>query len=77
MTTLTMVIGMLPTALSLTDGAENRTGMAWVLIGGLISSTVFTLFVIPVVYTIIDDWKTKWRRRKDLQALPVPELTMQ
>lgn len=59
MTTITMVVGMLPTALALTEGAEMRSGMAWVLIGGLLTSTLFTLFVIPVVYTIIDDWKTK------------------
>ena len=64
MTTVTMVFGMLPTALSLTEGAENRSGMAVVLIGGLVSSTVFTLFVIPVAYTIIDDWKSKWRERR-------------
>ncbi|ACV62859.1 acriflavin resistance protein [Desulfofarcimen acetoxidans DSM 771] len=64
MTTITMVFGMLPTALSLTEGAENRSGMAVVLIGGLLSSTVFTLFVIPVVYTIIDDWKHNWHERR-------------
>ena len=68
MTTITMVFGMLPTALALTDGAENRSGMAWVLIGGLISSTIFTLFVIPVVYTIIDEWKTKWKNGKGVQT---------
>ncbi len=72
MTTITMVFGMLPTALALTDGAENRSGMAWVLIGGLISSTIFTLFVIPVVYTIIDEWKTKWKNRKSLQTASNP-----
>ncbi|MEN6347776.1 MAG: efflux RND transporter permease subunit [Syntrophomonas sp.] len=59
MTTITMVAGMLPTALALTEGAEMRSGMAWVLIGGLLTSTLFTLFIIPVVYTIIDDWKAK------------------
>ncbi|KJS17771.1 MAG: hypothetical protein VR69_03250 [Peptococcaceae bacterium BRH_c4b] len=64
MTTITMVFGMLPTALSLTEGAENRSGMAVVIIGGLLSSTFFTLFIIPVVYTIIYDWKVKWRLRK-------------
>lgn len=68
MTTITMVFGMLPTALSMTEGAENRSGMAWVLIGGLLTSTVFTLFVIPVVYTIIDDWKKKRAGRKKRQA---------
>ncbi|BBB89402.1 MAG TPA: efflux RND transporter permease subunit [Methylomusa anaerophila] len=50
MTTLTMVVGMLPTALSLTEGAEIRVSMAWVLIGGLITSTFFTLIVIPIVF---------------------------
>lgn len=65
MTTITMVAGMLPTALSITEGAENRSGMAWVLIGGLLTSTIFTLFVIPVVYTIFNDYKTKWHKRRN------------
>ncbi len=63
MTTITMVVGMLPTALALTEGAEMRSGMAWVLIGGLLSSTLFTLFVIPIVYTIFDDWKIRRQLR--------------
>ncbi len=54
MTTLTMVVGMLPTALALSEGAETRVSMAWVLIGGLLSSTVFTLFVIPIVFLFFD-----------------------
>ncbi|HWI55057.1 MAG TPA: efflux RND transporter permease subunit, partial [Desulfobacteria bacterium] len=59
MTTFTMIFGMLPTALAIGEGTETREGMAWVLIGGLLTSTVFTLIVIPVVYTIIDDYKRK------------------
>lgn len=59
MTTFTMIFGMLPTALSMGEGAESRVGMAWVLIGGLITSTMFTLVVIPVIYTIMDDYKRK------------------
>ena len=59
MTTTTMIFGMLPTALALGEGTEYRSGMAWVLIGGLITSTLFTLIVIPVVYTIMDDLKRK------------------
>lgn len=74
MTTITMVVGMLPTALALTEGAEMRSGMAWVLIGGLITSTVFTLFIIPVVYTIIDDWKT--RRLAAKGKTPEPPRTL-
>jgi len=73
MTTVTMIFGMLPTALALTEGAENRSGMAWVLIGGLITSTVFTLFVIPIVYTIFDEWKTKWRNGRSRQNNPLEE----
>ena len=50
MTTLTMVVGMLPTALAMTEGAETRVSMAWVLIGGLLSSTFFTLIIIPIIF---------------------------
>ncbi|HWP96893.1 MAG TPA: efflux RND transporter permease subunit [Syntrophomonadaceae bacterium] len=64
MTTITMVVGMLPTALALTEGAEMRSGMAWVLIGGLLTSTLFTLFIIPIVYTLIDDWKVRRQKQR-------------
>lgn len=58
MTTLAMVGGMLPTALALGQGSETRSPMAITVIGGLIVSTMLTLIIIPVVFTIIDDaWK--------------------
>jgi multidrug efflux pump subunit AcrB len=50
MTTLTMVVGMLPTALAMTAGSETRVSMAWVIIGGLLSSTAFTLIIIPIIF---------------------------
>ena len=50
MTTITMMAGMLPTALSLTAGSETRSSMAWVIIGGLLTSTIFTLLVIPIIF---------------------------
>ena len=50
MTTITMVVGMLPTALAMTEGSETRVSMAWVVIGGLLTSTVFTLIVIPIIF---------------------------
>lgn len=61
MTTITMVVGMLPTALAMTEGSETRVSMAWVLIGGLLSSTVFTLVIIPIIFMFfhyypIKDW---------------------
>ncbi|MDD4588390.1 MAG: efflux RND transporter permease subunit, partial [Heliobacteriaceae bacterium] len=63
MTSFTMMFGMLPTALALSEGAEIRVGMAIVLIGGLVATTLFTLLVIPVVYTLIDDFR-QWLNKK-------------
>jgi len=63
MTTFTMVFGMLPTACALGEGAEYRSSMAWVLIGGLLTSTAFTLLVIPVVYTLAADFGSRFKRR--------------
>ena len=62
MTTFTMIFGMLPIALSHAEGSENSKGMAWVLIGGLITSTLFTLVIIPILTTLIDDMKKKFAR---------------
>jgi HAE1 family hydrophobic/amphiphilic exporter-1 len=59
MTTLAMVGGMTPTALALSQGSESRSPMAVAVIGGLVLSTLLTLIVIPVVFTIVDDiWKS-------------------
>ncbi|NOT34635.1 MAG: efflux RND transporter permease subunit [Candidatus Eisenbacteria bacterium] len=59
MTTLAMIFGMLPTALALGSGAEFRAPMAHAVIGGLITSTLLTLVVVPVVYTFLDDLGTR------------------
>jgi HAE1 family hydrophobic/amphiphilic exporter-1 len=56
MTTLAMIFGMLPTALALGKGSEFRAPMAHAVIGGLITSTLLTLIVVPVVYTYLDDF---------------------
>jgi len=55
MTTAAMVFAMLPLALSLGEGSETRSPMAIVVIGGLLTSTVLTLFVVPAGYTLMDD----------------------
>ncbi|MDW8353761.1 MAG: efflux RND transporter permease subunit [Bryobacterales bacterium] len=55
MTTLAMIFGMLPLAFELGAGAEFRAPMARAVIGGLITSTLLTLVVVPVVYTYLDD----------------------
>ncbi len=63
MTTLAMIFGMLPLALAIGAGAEERAPMARAVIGGLITSTMLTLLVVPVVYTLLDDFGD-WARRK-------------
>jgi HAE1 family hydrophobic/amphiphilic exporter-1 len=63
MTTLAMIFGMLPLALALGPGAEMRAPMARAVIGGLITSTLLTLVVVPVVYTVLDDMVLAVRRR--------------
>jgi HAE1 family hydrophobic/amphiphilic exporter-1 len=59
MTTATMVFGMMPLALALGAGSEMRQGMAIVVIGGLMSSTLLTLVLIPVVYMYVDELREK------------------
>ena len=59
MTTLAMIFGMIPTAIATGTGTEMRAPMAQSIIGGLISSTILTLFVVPIVYSILDDLKNK------------------
>lgn len=54
MTTIAMVVGMLPVALATGAGAAWKNGLAWSIIGGLISSTFLTLVVVPVVYQLVD-----------------------
>jgi HAE1 family hydrophobic/amphiphilic exporter-1 len=64
MTTAAMVFGMLPLAFALGEGAEQRAPMARAVIGGLITSTLLTLFVVPVAYTLFDDLTVTLFRKK-------------
>ena len=57
MTTLTMIFGMMPIALSTSSGAEWKSGLAWALIGGLTSSLFLTLLIVPIVYTKVEEIK--------------------
>jgi hydrophobic/amphiphilic exporter-1 (mainly G- bacteria), HAE1 family len=59
MTTLAMIFGMMPLALALGAGAEFRAPMARAVVGGLITSSLLTLVVVPVVYTFLDDFGGK------------------
>ncbi len=64
MTTAATILGMLPIALGLGAGAELRAPMAIVIIGGLLSSTLLSLVVIPVAYTVLDDLRSKFGGRR-------------
>lgn len=55
MTTLSTIAGMIPVAIGLGSGAESRAPMGTAIVGGLLTSTVLTLVVIPVVYSVMDD----------------------
>jgi HAE1 family hydrophobic/amphiphilic exporter-1 len=63
MTTLAMIFGMLPLALALTEGSEQRAPMGQAVIGGVITSSLLTLVVVPVVYCYLDDL-AQWLRRR-------------
>ena len=56
MTTATTVLGLLPMAIGLGDGAEIRTPMALAVVFGLLSSTLLTLIVVPSVYHLLEQW---------------------
>jgi HAE1 family hydrophobic/amphiphilic exporter-1 len=55
MTTFAMIFGMVPVAFGLGEGSEFRSPMGQAVIGGLITSTFLTLFIVPVAYTLLDD----------------------
>lgn len=81
MTTLSMVFGLLPVAIGVGEAAEMRAPMATCVIGGLVVSTLLTLVVIPVVYTIFDDlqgllsraWQNLRAARVPLRPAPLPD----
>jgi len=62
MTTLSMAIGMLPIALASGTAAEWKNGLAWVIIGGLLSSLALTVYLVPMVYDVVDSLKAKFKR---------------
>lgn len=62
MTAVTTMIGVLPVALGYSAGGELRAGMGRTTFGGMFASTLLTLFVVPVAYTLLDDLRTFGRR---------------
>jgi HAE1 family hydrophobic/amphiphilic exporter-1 len=74
MTTIAMIFGMLPLALSTGASSESKNGLAWVIIGGLTSSLMLTLILVPSVYMSMENIKEKLQHRflkKELNAKPL------
>ena len=69
MTTASMVFGMLPLALGITEGAEFRKSIGTVIIGGLLSSLLLTLFLIPVIYVGMVGWLQRFHDRREKHRL--------
>jgi HAE1 family hydrophobic/amphiphilic exporter-1 len=74
MTTVAMIAGMVPVALARGDGAETRVPMAVAIIGGLITSTVLTLGIVPVVYSLLDDLRGRlWKPMLPAREAPAAD----
>lgn len=69
MTTIAMVIAMIPIAVATGAGSEWKNGLAWVLIGGLISSMVLTMVIVPVAYELVDDIADRFRKNKTVEVV--------
>lgn len=63
MTTLSMVFGMLPIAMATGTASEWKNGLAWVIIGGLLSSLILTIFLVPMVYYLVDTVKLRFAKK--------------
>ena len=68
MTTAAMIAGMLPLAIGLGESGEVQAPMGRAIIGGIITSTVLTLVVVPVLYAYLDDWQVARRARRDRRS---------
>jgi multidrug efflux pump subunit AcrB len=75
MTTAAMIFGMLPLALGITEGAEFRKSIGTVIIGGLTSSLLLTLFLVPAVYVILVGWVERRAERRSQRQLASVQLS--
>jgi HAE1 family hydrophobic/amphiphilic exporter-1 len=75
MTSMALILGSLPVALGLGTGGSFRQPLALVVIGGLITSTVLTLLIVPTAYALLDILQTRLRRKpkeEAVQTAPAP-----
>jgi hydrophobic/amphiphilic exporter-1 (mainly G- bacteria), HAE1 family len=70
MTTFAMIFGMVPVAFAFGEGSEFRSPMGQAVIGGLITSTLLTLFIVPVVYSLLDDFSIAKIVQRTVEAIP-------
>ncbi len=75
MTALATILAMTPMVTGLGEGAEINAPLATVVIGGLLATTFVTLFLVPVVYSILDDWTLRFKKKPALPAGEAPEET--
>ena len=68
MTASAAILGMMPLALALGKGSETQAPLATAVIGGLFTSTILTLFIVPIVYTMFDDLQQLFSRKKGSKA---------
>lgn len=76
MTTIAMVFGMLPLAIATGASSESKNGLAWVIIGGLTSSLLLTLILVPSVYVSVENMKVKLQHRflkREVNAKSLPD----
>ena len=76
MTSMAMIFGMMPLALGLGQGSESRAPMAHAIIGGVISSTVLTLVVVPLMYSFLDDLRRKFRPDSSIKVSGKKDLAL-
>lgn len=66
MTSISMIVGMLPIAMAQGTASEWKNGLAWVIIGGVTSSLILTVYLVPVVYYVVDSIKERFTSKKTL-----------
>jgi len=70
MTALSMIFGVLPVALAIGEGAEARAPMAVATAGGMVVSTLVTLLIVPVVYSLVDIFSERVLGRASVRTAP-------
>jgi multidrug efflux pump subunit AcrB len=70
MTTIATIVGLIPMALGLGEGSETNLPLARAVIGGLTVSTVFTLFLVPALYTLLDRFARRSPVEEDESSKP-------